>query len=112
MKDILSIFTFVVGSIAIPIQIVMIAENNQRTLFIILMCLTIPGFINSIIHLRYTKQDNMKDILEFLFVGSLLFAAACCIILIYLAPIFFLVKMVVIPLLIAAIAWVGTKMTK
>lgn len=41
----------IVGLIAIPIEIVMIAENNQRTLFIILMCLTIPGFINAIIHL-------------------------------------------------------------
>jgi hydrogenase maturation factor len=58
MKNILSISAFIVGLIAIPIQIVMIAENNQRALFIILMCLTIPGFINAIRHLM--KKVHFK----------------------------------------------------
>jgi hypothetical protein len=51
LTNILSILAFSISLIAIPIQIVMIAENNQRTLFIVLMCLTVPGFINSIRHL-------------------------------------------------------------
>jgi hypothetical protein len=33
------------------IHVKMVAEDNQRTLFIVLMCLTVPGFINSIRHL-------------------------------------------------------------
>jgi len=58
MKNILSILVFSISLIAIPIQIVMIAENNQRTLFIVMMCLTVPGFINSIRHLM--KKVHFK----------------------------------------------------
>ena len=58
MKNILSILAFSISLIAIPIQIVMIAKNSQRTLFIVLMCLTVPGFINSIRHLM--KKVHFK----------------------------------------------------
>jgi hypothetical protein len=58
MKNILSILAFLTGLIAIPIQIVMIIENNQRALFIVLMCLVLPVFISSIIHLM--KKAHFK----------------------------------------------------
>ena len=58
MKNILSITAFITGLIAIPIQIIMIVEGDERILFIILMCLTVPGFIDSIKHLM--KKVHFK----------------------------------------------------
>ena len=56
MRTTTAILCTVMGFIAIPLQLMSIINNQQTTLYILLLILTLPGFINSIIFL-YKKYD-------------------------------------------------------